>query len=109
MARLTEQPSKGQALKRDQVALDLEAALRNPQSRRVLMLILERCGVYRNAYSGSASPTDFRLGEQNIGLWLISMISSLGPDEYPSLLRDAAQAKQDEERNERADNDHADD
>ena len=74
----------------ERAKLDFETVLRSPQGKRVLVSILERCGVYRTAYSGEASATDFRLGEQNIGLWLISQIETVGPREYPTLLIERA-------------------
>jgi hypothetical protein len=87
---LTEKLSTSQELDVERAKLDLEAVLRFPQGKRVVVSILERCGVYRSAYSGEASPTDFRLGEQNIGLWLISQIEGIGPMEYPTLLMERA-------------------
>lgn len=88
--QLTEKLSKGQELVRDRVTLDLEAVLRLPQGRRVLLMVLEQCGVYRNAYTGDRAATDFRLGEQNVGLWLISQIEAVDPIEYPALLMERA-------------------
>lgn len=88
--QLTEKLSKHQELVRDRVQLDLEAVLRLPQGRRVLLMILEQCGVYRNAYTGERQATDFRCGEQNIGLFLIGQIERVGPTEYPSLLMERA-------------------
>lgn len=88
---LQEQLSRAQELQRDQIVLDLEAVLRLPQGRRVMLRILERCGVYRNAFAAEAETTALRLGEQNIGLWLIAQIETVGPTEYPRLLLEAAQ------------------
>lgn len=93
---LSEQPSKVQELYRDQIVLDLEEVLSIPQGRRVLLRLLERCGVYRSAFTGETEATSLRLGEQNIGLWLISQIETVDPTEYPKLLLEAAQ-KQDKE------------
>lgn len=87
---LTEKPSEAHELLIDRAALDLEAVLRSPQGRRVMVSILERCGVYRSAFTGDAPATDFRLGEQNVGLWLISQIEIVGPMEYPTLLMERA-------------------
>lgn len=94
---LREQPSRAQELYRDQIVLDLEAVLSIPQGRRVLLRLLERCGVYRSAFTGEAEATALRLGEQNIGLWLIAQIEDVDPTEYPRLLLDAAQ-KRDKEK-----------
>lgn len=87
---LTEKLSRDDELNRDRVILDLEAVLRLPQGRRVLLMILERCGMYRNAYTGERQATDFRLGEQNVGLWLIAQIEMVNPTEYPALLLERA-------------------
>lgn len=95
--RLKEQPSKVQALYQDQAALDLEAVLRSPQGRRFVLGILERCGLYRNAFAGSSyEATALRLGEQNIGLWLIAQMERVGPSEYPSLLLEASRLRETE-------------
>lgn len=94
---LTEQLSRAQELQRDQIVLDLEAVLRLPQGRRVMLRILERCGVYRNAFAPEAETTALRLGEQNIGLWLIAQLEHVGPTEYPRLLLEAAQNRDNDE------------
>jgi len=88
---LTEQPSKSQNIKQDQAVSDLEAVLRMPQGRRVLLQILGRCGLYRSAYTGDTQATNHRLGEQNVGLWLVAQMEAVGPTEYPRLLLEAAQ------------------
>lgn len=72
---------------------DLEAVLRLPAGRRVLLRILEQAGLTRSAYTGDHAATSFRLGEQNIGLWLISQLETIGPTEYPQLLLDAARVR----------------
>jgi len=90
---LSEQPSRAQELYRDQIVLDLEAVLSIPQGRRVLLRLLERCGVYRSAFTGETEATALRLGEQNIGLWLIAQIEDVDPTEYPRLLLEAAQKR----------------
>ena len=95
--KLTTQLSRAQELQRDQIALDLEAVLRLPQGRRVMLRILERCGVYRSAFAAEADVTALRLGEQNIGLWLIAQMEQIGPTEYPRLLLEAAQDRDNNE------------
>lgn len=88
--QLKEKLSREQELDRDRTVTDLEAVLRLPQGRRVLLSILDMCGVYRSAYTGERAATDFRLGEQNVGLWLISQIETVSPNEYPALLLERA-------------------
>ena len=94
--RLTEQLSRQDELHRDQAVTDLEAVLRSREGRRVLLSVLERCGVFRIAYTGQDSATNLRLGEQNIGLWLIARIEEVGPTEYPALLLYEAQRRANE-------------
>lgn len=83
-------------MQRDQVISDLEAVLRLPQGRRVLSRIFEKCGVYRTAFTGDDDMTRLRLGEQNIGLWLIAQLDLVDPTEYPRLLLERAQKKVDD-------------
>ena len=94
MVDLVSQPSTPQ---NDQAMLDLEAVLNLPQGRRFVMAVLSKCAVYSSAYTGEAAPTDFRLGEQKIGLWLISELGRLGPTTYPQLLLNVAREKKTEE------------
>ena len=93
MTDLTEQLSKDQELRRDQIAIDLEAVLRIPHGRRTLLWFLEQCGLYRTAYTSEDAATNFRLGEQSVGLRLIAKLEEIGPTEYPLLLLEAAQRK----------------
>lgn len=95
--QLTTQLSQAQKLQRDQIVLDLEAVLRLPQGRRVMLRILERCGVYRSAFAADADVTALRLGEQNVGLWLISQFEAVAPTEYPRLLMEAAESRDNNE------------
>lgn len=76
-----------------QTVSDLDAVLGIPQGRRTMLRILERCGLHRTAFTGDRATTDLRLGEQNIGLWLIAQIETIGPTEYPQLLLDAARVR----------------
>ena len=93
MTDLQSQPSTPQT---DQAMLDLEAVLNLPQGRRFLMTILGRCGVYGSAYTGDASATDFKLGQQNVGLWLINELEQISPTTYPQLLLDQARLEKTE-------------
>lgn len=94
--QLTEKPSVDQELNIERTRLDLEAVLSTLQGRRVLISILERCGVYRSPYMGERDATNFRLGEHNIGLWLAAQIEIVGPMEYATLLVERAKMKTEE-------------
>lgn len=54
---------------------------------------MERCGVYRTAFTGDRATTDLRIGEQNVGLWLIAQLDLVDPTEYPRLILEGAQKK----------------
>ena len=90
MTDLKPQPSAVQIDAEAQAVLDLEAVLGLPQGRRLLLRILDRCAVHRNAFTGEPASTDFRLGEQNVAIWLIAQLELVGPTEYPTLLLSAA-------------------
>jgi len=68
----------------------LEAMLSNAAGKRVLLSIISRCGIYASAYTGDRDATHVRLGEQNVGLWLLSMIEMVDPMAYPKMLSELA-------------------
>lgn len=93
MAEFHSQPSTPE---NEQAMLDLEAVLNLPQGRRFLGLLLERAGLTRTAYTESPIATALRLGEQNVGLWLVAQLEQLGPTTYPQLLLDLARKEKTE-------------
>jgi hypothetical protein len=86
MADLQQQPSAAQTVIPPQIVTDFEKVLRDPEGKRVVLWLLEQCGVYRNAFTGNADATNERLGEINIGLKLISKLHEVSPSEYARLL-----------------------
>lgn len=95
---LTEQLSSRDEVKQAQVSLDLQAVLSEAHGRRLLWMILERCGSFSNAFTGEEAPTNFRLGEQNIGLWLISLMDQVDPKAFPRLMLAMADEREEEKR-----------
>ena len=81
------QPAGGE---NDQAMLDLEAVLNLPQGRRFVMAVIGRCGLYRSAQTMDRDATNHRLGEQNIGLWLVAQLERLDPTAYPRLMLEQA-------------------
>ena len=61
-----------------------------------MLSILERTGLYRTAYTGEEAATNFRLGEHNVGLWLINRLNEVSPAAYPQLLLDEARVEKQE-------------
>lgn len=86
MADLDKQPSPSQTVVPPQIVTDFEKVLREPEGKRVVLWILEQCGVYRTAFQGDDAQTNRRLGEVNIGLRLISKLGEVSPSEYARLL-----------------------
>lgn len=68
----------------------LETMLNSSAGKRVLLSIISRCGIYASAYTGDRDATHVRIGEQNVGLWLLSMIEMVDPTAYPRMLSDVA-------------------
>ena len=58
--------------------------------RRVLYEILAMCGMYRQPMTGN-SQTFFNLGEQNVGLRIISELDAIDPRIYPRMLLEHAE------------------
>lgn len=76
--------------------LDLGAVLNLPQGRRFVLAVLGQAAIFSTAYTGDPLATAHRLGEQKVGLWLISQLEQLGPTTFPQLLLDAARQEKTE-------------
>lgn len=105
---LNERPSTDIDHHKMQIGIDIEAMLRNPQGRRVLMWIFQQCHVFGPVYTGDAASTNFCLGERNVGLRLAALIKTVGPTEFESLLLDMARMEVDRENVTYAQSDDAD-
>lgn len=88
-------PSLDKKQQRDKI--NLETVLQNRCGKEFVLRLLDECGVYRNAYSGEADATMFRLGEQNVGLKIIGMINDVDPSLYPKMMIEAAQTPKEQE------------
>ena len=91
MDGLTAQPSASDKPIVGGIHDDMAALLRLPQGRRVLMWVLQQCGVYHSIFTGDDAATNFNLGRRDIGLRVLSMIESVDREAYPRLLLMAAQ------------------
>jgi hypothetical protein len=71
---------KLEKLRRENELIDLGRVLESKNGRAVVWRILGRCGAFRSAFVlGAPDATAFRLGEQNIGQWLLSELSEVDP------------------------------
>lgn len=68
----------------------LEAVLSDPDGKRVLFWVLEQAAIYRDAYSGDDSATNYVLGQQSVGRKIMGMMDQIDPRTYPRLLLDIA-------------------
>ena len=93
MSPLTGKSTAGQETSRDLAAMDLGEVLRTEAGRRFVLRLLDRAGLHRTAWAGGAEATAFRLGEQNLGLWLVAEMERVGPAVYPRLLLGAAETR----------------
>lgn len=62
-----------------QLMVDVEATVKFPQGRRVLLHLLSRCHVYQNSMTGN-SQTFFLEGERQIGLHILALVTMAGPE-----------------------------
>lgn len=78
------------AQKRDKQRLDQERAdfqwlMSQPQGRRWIWALLERCHVFETSFTGN-SHTFFREGERNVGLSILSDIDRHCPNRLPEMM-----------------------
>lgn len=66
---------------------DIIWILSTTQGRRFLWKVLEQCGVYRNAMTGS-SQTFFNLGQQSIGQSLLAEITAASPEAWVQMMKE---------------------
>lgn len=88
---LSRQLSPAQSSKHDADAGALDAVLRLPQGRHVVMWFLGLCDVYGVSFvSGEPDLTAFNLGRINVGKRVIAKLDEVDPEAYPRLLMSVA-------------------
>ena len=65
--------SQKDKFRREREANDMRALLATTEGRRFLWRLMEKCGVYRESFTGS-SETFFLEGKRSIGLFVIAEI-----------------------------------
>lgn len=73
--------------RRNQELKDVIAVMDMPAGRRFIWRYLEKCGVYRQSYTGN-SETFFREGSRSIGLNLLGDIMDANPELYVKLIQE---------------------
>lgn len=59
------------------------------QGRRIVWRLLEAAGVYRSTYNSDAMAMAFAEGNRNNGLRLMAWVSSLCPNQYLDMIKEA--------------------
>lgn len=88
---MVEQPE--QEIAREELAKAFREIVALASGKRVLFWILENAAIYRDAFSGEDSATNYTLGLQASGRKLIAMLDELDPRLYPQLLLDIAELR----------------
>lgn len=65
----------------------LEGAMKSDQGLAFLYQLLERCHCFQTAYTGEIASTNFKLGEQNIGLRLTTDLVRVSEAGYMEVLK----------------------
>lgn len=93
MNLLMEDLTPQQAVTRERTEKAFRSMLAAEDGRRVIFWMLERCGIYRDAYSGENNATNYALGGQAPGRRLIEQLDAIDPRLYPKLLLDMAEIR----------------
>ena len=67
---------------------ELIAVLNTIEGRRVLLRILNRCGMFRKGFVSDPNQSYFHAGEREIGLWLQDLIDGVDPNYFLAVLKE---------------------
>ena len=81
---------------REKIAQENEAAdvkwlMSNKRGRRVIWRLLDQSGVFKLSFNTNAMAMAFAEGNRNYGNRMLSMIHSLCPELYPTMVKEANQ------------------
>jgi len=76
-----------QSVQRRQEVEDLKWLMGHKQGRRFVWRLLEKAGVYRTSFTGN-SETFFREGMRNIGLFVLSEVMEVTPEQFAMMLKE---------------------
>lgn len=75
----------------DEARADLAWLMRHPQGRRIMWALLEKAGIFRNAFVASEGVTNqmcFNLGANNMGLEYFVTVMKQEPDGYNLMVKE---------------------
>lgn len=93
MTRLNENLTPAEDAERAELTRAYAEVAASAAGKRVLFDILEFASVYSSAFSGQDHATDYSLGRQSSGLYVIDKLNELDPRMYPKLLLEIADMK----------------
>lgn len=64
----------------------MKEVLASPSGKRVVFWLLSQAAIYRDAFSGDASATNYVLGQQSVGRMMIGLMDEIDPRTYPTFL-----------------------
>lgn len=67
---------------------DVKWLLQSPQGRRFIWRLLEKAGIYRSTFTGSAPHDAFAEGIRSVGLMVIADVFAADPDAYTKMLKE---------------------
>ena len=66
---------------------DVKWLMGHKQGRRFVTRLLDKAGVYRTSFTGN-SETFFREGQRNLGLFVLSEVMELAPEQHAQMLKE---------------------
>lgn len=75
-------------LDRETEEADVKWLMSSKRGRRMVWRLLDQAGVFRLSFSTNAMTMSFQEGNRNYGLRLLSLIHSLCPELYPTMLKE---------------------
>ena len=80
---MQETKTKAQEARDRQEAInDIIAVMKEPAGRRFIWRLLEKARIFSSPYAGSTNDTMVRLGEHNLGLFVLTEIIDASPENY---------------------------
>ena len=77
-------------VERKKEADDIRWLMGHKQGRRFVMRLLEKAGIYRTSFTGN-SETFFREGMRNMGLFVLSEVMEVTPEQFAQMLKEQKQ------------------
>lgn len=87
---------------RDRISRETEEAdvrwlMSNKRGRRIVWRLLDQAGVFRSSFNTNAAQMAFAEGNRNYGLRMLSQIHALCPDQYPVMMKEAINDRNNDE------------